>query len=73
MEYAPGGDMFQYVVKERGLDETEARWFYQQLIFGLDYCHKKVSMTAGDNMLLLPNLLEKVVLAAGVLAPAKAK
>ncbi|GIL70723.1 hypothetical protein Vretimale_3824 [Volvox reticuliferus] len=40
MEYAPGGDMFEYVVKKNGLREDEARWFFQQLIVGLDYCHR---------------------------------
>ncbi|GFH29451.1 sulfur stress regulator, partial [Haematococcus lacustris] len=40
MEYAPGGDMFEYVVRKNGLREDEARWFLQQLIVGLDYCHK---------------------------------
>ena len=24
----------------RGLDENKARWFFQQLILALDYCHK---------------------------------
>ncbi len=42
MEFAPGGDMFEYVVKKNGLREDEARWFFQQLIVGLDYCHKRV-------------------------------
>lgn len=41
MEYVPGGDMFQYVVSRRGLPESEARWFFQQLILGMDYCHRK--------------------------------
>uniref|UniRef100_A0A7S3QM01 Protein kinase domain-containing protein n=1 Tax=Dunaliella tertiolecta TaxID=3047 RepID=A0A7S3QM01_DUNTE len=40
MEFAPGGDMFEYVVKKNGLREDEARWFFQQLIVALDYCHK---------------------------------
>lgn len=40
MEYAPGGDMFQHVKRKGGLEEGEARWFFQQLIIGLDYCHK---------------------------------
>ncbi|KAK9840995.1 hypothetical protein WJX81_004902 [Elliptochloris bilobata] len=40
MEFAPGGDMFQYVKRKKGLQEHEARWFFQQLIVGLDYCHK---------------------------------
>lgn len=43
MEFAPGGDMFEYVVRKNGLREDEARWFFQQLIVGLDYCHRMVS------------------------------
>lgn len=43
MEFAPGGDMFEYVVRKNGLKEDEARWFFQQLIVGLDYCHRMVS------------------------------
>jgi serine/threonine protein kinase len=42
MEYAAGGDMFQYVTNKQGLSEDEARWFFQQLILGLDYCRKMV-------------------------------
>ena len=40
MEYAAGGDMFQKVKAVGGLKEEDARWFFQQLIIGLDYCHK---------------------------------
>jgi serine/threonine-protein kinase SRK2 len=40
MEFVPNGDMFNYVVSNRGLPETEARWFFQQLVLGMDYCHK---------------------------------
>lgn len=40
MEYAPGGDMLEFVKKKNGLSESEARWFFQQLIIGLDYCHR---------------------------------
>lgn len=32
--------MFQLVTSKRGLSENEARWFFQQLVLGLDYCHK---------------------------------
>lgn len=39
MEFAAGGDMFEYVVRKNGLREDEARWFFQQLIVGMDYCH----------------------------------
>ena len=43
MEYAAGGDMFQLVVRQRGLPETDARWYFQQLIIAIDYCHRMVS------------------------------
>ncbi|DBB12672.1 hypothetical protein WJX82_009176 [Trebouxia sp. C0006] len=40
MEYAAGGDMFQLVVRQRGLPEADARWYFQQLIIAIDYCHR---------------------------------
>jgi serine/threonine-protein kinase SRK2 len=46
MEYASGGDMFDYVIKHKGLNageglpEPEARRFFQQLILALDFCQK---------------------------------
>ncbi|EIE22391.1 sulfur stress regulator [Coccomyxa subellipsoidea C-169] len=40
MEYVSGGDMFEYVVRKGGLKESEARWFFQQLIIGVDYLHR---------------------------------
>ena len=43
MEYASGGDMFQLVVNNKGLPENNARWYFQQLIAAVDYCHKMVS------------------------------
>ncbi len=38
--------MFQHVTNKRGLSEDEARWFFQQLMLGLDYCHKMVGLGA---------------------------
>jgi len=43
MEYAAGGDMFEYVVRKGGLRESESRWFFQQLIVATDYIHRMVS------------------------------
>ena len=42
MEYAAGGDMFEYVVRRGGLREAEARWFFQQLVVAVDYIHRMV-------------------------------
>lgn len=41
MEYACGGSLFQYVQRAGRLREAAARWFFQQLIIALDFCHKK--------------------------------
>ncbi|GAX72676.1 hypothetical protein CEUSTIGMA_g132.t1 [Chlamydomonas eustigma] len=40
MEYASGGNLFSYVKQAIRLKEAAARWFFQQLIIGLDYCHR---------------------------------
>ncbi|GMH39462.1 hypothetical protein BSKO_07360 [Bryopsis sp. KO-2023] len=41
MEFADGGNLFDYVKQRRRLEETLARWFFQQLILAVDYCHRK--------------------------------
>jgi serine/threonine-protein kinase SRK2 len=41
MEYACGGSLFHYVQRAGRLKEAAARWFFQQLIIALDFCHKK--------------------------------
>ncbi|KAK9841023.1 hypothetical protein WJX81_006268 [Elliptochloris bilobata] len=40
MEYAAGGDMYHRVVHCRGLPEGDARWYFQQLVIAIDYCHR---------------------------------
>lgn len=40
MEYVAGGNLHQLVNRQGGLSEKLARWFFQQLIVALDYCHK---------------------------------
>lgn len=47
MEYAAGGDLFRFVALRRGLSEPEARWFFQQLIIAVDYCHRMVRPQGG--------------------------
>ena len=52
MEFAQGGDLFAYTLGPNSfgkLAEVQARWIFQQLILGLDYCHRKVYT-------LVPNL-----------------
>lgn len=40
MEYAPGGELFDYIVEKQRLKEPEACRFYQQIIAGVQYIHK---------------------------------
>jgi hypothetical protein len=42
MDYASGGSLFDYVQARKRLKESVARWFFQQLVFACDYCHRKV-------------------------------
>lgn len=45
MEYAAGGELFDRIVKAGRFSEDEARFFFQQLISGVDYCHSEVRVT----------------------------
>jgi 5'-AMP-activated protein kinase catalytic alpha subunit len=40
MEYSSGGELFDYIVLKRRLNELEACKFYQQIISGVEYLHK---------------------------------
>lgn len=40
MEYASGGELFDRIVKIGRFSEDEARYFFQQLISGVEFCHK---------------------------------
>ncbi|OZJ02208.1 hypothetical protein BZG36_04713 [Bifiguratus adelaidae] len=40
LEYVRGGELFEYLVQKGRLAEAEARHYFQQIIFGLDYCHQ---------------------------------
>ena len=42
MDYASGGSLLEYVQQRKRLREPVARWFFQQLVLAVDYCHRKV-------------------------------
>ncbi|KAK9915501.1 hypothetical protein WJX75_000010 [Coccomyxa subellipsoidea] len=57
MEFAQGGDLFRYVLRHQPicrLSEPKAKWIFQQLIIGLDYCHQR---GVANRDLKLENLL----------------
>ena len=40
MEFASGGELFDYIVKCQRVEETEACRFFQQIISGVEYISK---------------------------------
>lgn len=54
MEYAAGGELFERICNAGKFSENEARFFFQQLISGVSYCH---SMEVCHRDLKLENTL----------------
>ncbi|XP_042004812.1 SNF1-related protein kinase catalytic subunit alpha KIN10-like [Salvia splendens] len=42
MEYVKSGELFDYIVEKGRLQEEEARTFFQQIISGVEYCHRNM-------------------------------
>ncbi|KAL3640546.1 SNF1-related protein kinase catalytic subunit alpha kin10 [Castilleja foliolosa] len=42
MEYVPRGELFDYIVEKGRLHEDEAHRFFQQIISGVEYCHRNM-------------------------------
>ncbi|QCD92644.1 SNF1-related protein kinase catalytic subunit alpha KIN10-like [Vigna unguiculata] len=42
MEYVKSGELFDYIVEKGRLQEDEARHFFQQIISGVEYCHRNM-------------------------------
>merc|ERR1711962_1556312 len=63
MEYVAGGELFDYIVKHGKLKEEDARRFFQQIISGVDYCHRHNVVHRDlkpENLLLDNNLNVKI-------------
>ena len=42
MEYVKAGELFDYIVEKGRLHEDEGRKFFQQIISGVEYCHRNM-------------------------------
>jgi 5'-AMP-activated protein kinase catalytic alpha subunit len=63
MEFVSGGELFDYIVKQGKLQESEARKFFQQIISGVDYCHRHMIVHRDlkpENLLLDHNMHVKI-------------
>lgn len=40
MQYAPGGELFEYVSQSKNLDDNEARRLFRQIATAIYYCHQ---------------------------------
>ena len=40
IEYANKGELFNYIVKKKHLEEIEARKFFQEILAGVEYLHE---------------------------------
>ncbi|KAH6601782.1 hypothetical protein BASA61_001809 [Batrachochytrium salamandrivorans] len=40
MEYAVGGELFDYIVAHKRVKEKEARSFFRMVLSAVDYCHQ---------------------------------
>lgn len=64
MEYAPEGELFEYVVKNDYVEESKAQVFFAQLISSVHYMHRKqvvhrdlkLVKQGGYRMIILYNL-----------------
>jgi 5'-AMP-activated protein kinase catalytic alpha subunit len=64
MEYAPGGELFDYIVKKKRLPDKEACRFFHQILAGIEYLHKNKICHRDlkpENLLLDENMNIKIV------------
>lgn len=64
MEFVPGGELFNYIVKKKRLPDKEACRFFHQILAGIEYlykikiCHRDLKP---ENLLLDENMNIKIV------------
>lgn len=40
MEYAAGGELYDFLSLQRGVSDNEARSFFRQIVSAVSYCHQ---------------------------------
>jgi len=63
MEYVKGGELFDHIVEKGRLPEDDARRFFQQIISGVEYCHRNMVVHRDlkpENLLLDSSMAVKI-------------
>jgi len=63
MEFVSGGELFDHIVHKLRLREVEARKFFQQIVSGVEYCHRNMVVHRDlkpENLLLDANMFVKI-------------
>lgn len=64
MELAKGGELFNYIINKRRLNENEAAYFFYQIINGIEYMHKNNVVHRDlkpENLLLTEDKIIKII------------
>ncbi|KAI9348629.1 kinase-like domain-containing protein [Obelidium mucronatum] len=64
MEYAVGGELFDYIVANKRVKEREARSFFRMVLSAIDYCHKNAVIHRDlkpENLLLDSQKVIKII------------
>lgn len=64
MEYASGGELYNYIVKKKRIEEKEASFFFSQIVHALEFIHKHNIAHRDikpENMLLTENKTIKLI------------
>ena len=64
MEYCEGGELFNYIVKNKRLSEKESSYFFYQIINGIEYIHSKGIAHRDlkpENLLIGKNKILKII------------
>lgn len=76
LEIAQGGELFDFIAKSGPLSEDEARYFFCQLLDGLNYCHNYVKISHRDlkpENLLLSESFDLKIADFGFAAPVEGR